>query len=203
VRRGRRRGQGGHLPERVDPRRTILGDTQRRWLLDGLDRSQARWNVLAQQVVMAELDLHPGPGRAWWSDAWDGYAADRDRILRFLWERQPANPIVLTGDIHAFLVNDLRLPGRDPDAPVVATELVGTSISSGASKSSGFRKHLRDNPHIRFFESRLRGYTRCTVIRERWYADLRVVDTVERPGAPVRTLASHVVESGRPGAEQV
>jgi phosphodiesterase/alkaline phosphatase D-like protein len=132
-------------PERVDPRRTILGDTQRRWLLDGLDRSQARWNVLAQQVVMAELHLHPGPGRAWWSDAWDGYAADRDRILRFLWERQPANPMVLTGDIHAFLVNDLQLPNRGPDAPVVATELVGTSISSGASKSSGFRKHLRDN----------------------------------------------------------
>jgi alkaline phosphatase D len=68
-------------PERVDPGCTILGSHQRRWLLDGLDRSQARWNVLAQQVVMAELDLHPGPGRAWWSDAWDGYAADRDRIL--------------------------------------------------------------------------------------------------------------------------
>ena len=86
---------------------------------------------------------------------------------------------------------------------MVATELVGTSISSGASKSSGFRKHLRDNPNIRFVESRLRGYTRCTVIRDCWYADLRVVDTIERPGAPVRTLASYVVESGRPGAEQV
>jgi alkaline phosphatase D len=101
-------------PERVDPRRTILGDTQRRWLLRGLDRSQARWNVLAQQVVMAERDLHPGEGRSWWSDAWDGHAADRDRILRFLWERQPANPVVLTGDIHSFSVNDLRLPGSRP-----------------------------------------------------------------------------------------
>jgi alkaline phosphatase D len=199
-------GGGGRVvtcPERVDPRRTILGDHQRRWLLRGLDRSGARWNVLAQQVVMAELDLHPGPGRAWWSDAWDGYAADRDRILRFLWERQPANPIVLTGDIHAFFVNDLRLPGRGPDAPVVATELVGTSISSGASKSTGFSRHLRDNPHVRFFESRLRGYTRCTVIRDRWYADLRVVNTVERRGGQVRTLARFVVENDRPGAEQV
>jgi phosphodiesterase/alkaline phosphatase D-like protein len=44
---------------------------------------------------------------------------------------------------------------------------------------------------------------RCTVIRDRWYADLRVVDTVERSGTPVRILASYVVESGRPGAEQV
>jgi alkaline phosphatase D len=105
-------------PDRVDPRRAILGAQQRRWLLRGLDRSAARWNVLAQQVVMAELDLHPGPGRSWWSDAWDGYAADRQRILRALWERQPANPIVLTGDIHAFFVNDLRLSNRDPGSPV-------------------------------------------------------------------------------------
>jgi hypothetical protein len=41
------------------------------------------------------------------------------------------------------------------------------------------------------------------VIRDRWYADLRVVDTVERRGAPVRTLARFVVETNRPGAEQV
>ena len=87
---------------------------------------------------------------------------------------------------------------------MVATELVGTSISSGASKSTGFSKHLRDNPHVRFFESRLRGYTRCTVIRDRWYADLRVVDTVELgAGVQVRTLARFVVENDRPGAEQV
>jgi alkaline phosphatase D len=132
------KGGGGVVtcPERVDPRRTILGDRQRRWLLRGLDRSAARWNVLAQQVVMAELDLHPGPGRSWWSDAWDGYAADRQRILRALWERQPANPIVLTGDIHSFFVNDLRLSNHDPGSPTVATEFVGTSISSGPASSS-------------------------------------------------------------------
>jgi hypothetical protein len=133
-------------PERVDPRRTILGAEQRRWLLRGLDRSRARWNVLAQQVVMAELDIRPGPGRSWWSEAWDGYAADRDRLLRFLWERQPANPVVLTGDIHAYMVNDLKVDNRRPDAPVVATELVGTSISSSAGKFESFVKYLRDNP---------------------------------------------------------
>jgi alkaline phosphatase D len=189
-------------PERTDKRRTILGDTQRRWLLDGLDRSQARWNVIAQQVVMAELDVTPGPGRSWGSDAWDGYAADRGRVLRHLWERQPANPVVLTGDVHSYFVNDLRLSNRDPDAPVVATELVGTSISSGAGSYHRSRRRLRDNPHVRFFDNRWRGYLRSTVIRERWYADLLALRTAERPGAPMRTLASFVIENGRPGAQR-
>jgi alkaline phosphatase D len=189
-------------PERVDPRRTILGSHQRRWLLDGLDRAQARWNVLAQQVVMAELDLHPGAGRAWWSDAWDGYAADRDRILRFLWARQPANPVVLTGDIHAFLVNDLQLPGRGPDRPVVATELVGTSISSGASKSSGFRRHLADNPTSASSRAACAATpaARCcasagTPTSGSWTRS----SARERRSAP---WPATFVETGRPGAEQ-
>jgi alkaline phosphatase D len=152
---------------------------------------------------MAELDIHAGPGRSWWSEAWDGYAADRNRLLRFLWGRQPSNPVVLTGDIHSYLVSDLKVDNRRPDAPVVATELVGTSISSSAGGYEPFAKYLRDNPHIRFFDNRRRGYTRCTVIRQRWYTDLRVVDTVKRPGAGVRTLASFVVQDGRPGAERV
>jgi alkaline phosphatase D len=75
--------------ERLDPRRSLLGDQQRRWLLAGLERSRACWNVIAQQLLMAELELQPGPGLAYGSDGWDGYAADRTRILRFLQARRP------------------------------------------------------------------------------------------------------------------
>jgi alkaline phosphatase D len=64
---------------------------------------------------------------------------------------------VLSGDIHSFFVNDLRLDNRREHAPVLATEFVGTSITSGAGKYGAFARHLPDNPHIRFFESRLRG----------------------------------------------
>jgi len=196
-------GQVVTCAERSDPRRSILGRDQRRWLLAGLDRSQARWNVLAQQVLMAEVDLRAGPGRAWWSDAWDGYAADRARLLRFLDVRRAANPVVLSGDIHSFFVNDLKLDNRRADAPVLATEFVGTSITSGAGKYGAFARHLPENPHIRFFESRLRGYARCTVIRQRWYTDLRVIDSILRRDAGVRTLARFVVEAGRPGAHRL
>ena len=52
-------------------------------------------------------------------------------LLEFLAARQPSNPVVLTGDIHSNWVNDLKVDFRDANAPVVATEFVGTSISSG------------------------------------------------------------------------
>jgi alkaline phosphatase D len=188
--------------ERLDPRRTLLGTEQRRWLLAGLARSQARWNVIAQQLLMAELDLQPGRGRAYGSDGWDGYAGDRAHLLRFLAARRPSNPIVLGGDMHSFWVNDLKLDNHRPGAATLASEFVGTSVSSPGPSYEPLSACLADNPHVRFFDSRWRGYLRCLADRGRWSTDLRVVETVERPSAPVRTLASFVVPDGRPGPQR-
>jgi alkaline phosphatase D len=110
--------------------------------------------------------------------------------------------VVVGGDMHSFWVNDLKVDNRRPDLPVVASEFVGTSITSAGVPYEQFRRCLPDNPHVRFFESRLRGYVRCTVDRRRWRSDLRVVDTVQRPGAPVRTLATFVVDDGHPGPQR-
>ena len=188
--------------ERLDPGRTLLGTGQRRWLLAGLDRSGARWNVIAQQLLMAELDMQPGRGLAYGSDGWDGYAGDRDRILRFLQARRPSNPIVLGGDMHSFWVNELKLDNHQPGTATLASEFVGTSVSSSGPPYEAFSACLVDNPHVRFFDSRWRGYLRCLVDHRGWRTDLRVVDTVERPDAPVRTLASFVVPDGRPGPQR-
>ena len=63
-------------------------------------------------------------------DKWDGYPADRARLMTFLHDRRPSNPIVLTGDLHTNWVNDLKLDFDRPASPVVGTEFAGTSISS-------------------------------------------------------------------------
>jgi alkaline phosphatase D len=188
--------------ERLDPSRTLLGTEQRRWLLAGLARSRARWNVIAQQLLMAELDLQPGRGRAYGSDGWDGYAGDRARILRFLAARRPSNPVVLGGDMHAFWVNDLKADNHRSGAATLASEFVGTSVSSPGPPYEPLRACLADNPHVRFFDSRWRGYLRCLVDHRGWSTDLRVVSTVQRPVASVRTLASFVVPDGRPGPQR-
>jgi alkaline phosphatase D len=187
--------------ERWDPARTMLGDAQERWLLDGLAGSRVRWNVIAQQLLMAEWDSLPGPGERTWSDGWSGYAASRDRILSFMGEHGTTNPVVISGDIHTFWVADLHADARDPRSPVVASELVGTSISSRPSTSHRrWHKQLSDSPHLKYLEGSYRGYARVELDRSRWHTDLRVIDDVRRRDANVSTLASFVIEDGLPGA---
>ena len=191
--------------EALDARNTLLGDRQARWLRAQLLASTATWNVLAQQVMMGMVGFR-GDDEAepsYSMDQWPGYAADRDRLLRFLADRGVPNPVVLTGDIHANWVNDLRLDDHEPETPVVATEFVGTSITSGGdgrAESPGTDRLLAENPGVRYFNAQ-RGYVRCEVTPESWTSDYRVVEAVTTPGAPIATKASFVVESGRPGVQ--
>jgi alkaline phosphatase D len=162
--------------------------------------------VIAQQVMMAELDHKIGEGEVYWTDAWDVYPALRDRILRHIAEREIQNPVVVTGDWHSTFVNDLMVDFKDPDAPTIATELVGTSISTnGDDEDYGpyYGPMVPENPHIMFFDGDRRGFVRCELDRARWRTDLRMVTTVSRPDAPAYTLASFVVEIGEPGAQQI
>ena len=73
---------------------TMLGEVQEQWLVDGLDRSSSRWNVLAQQVLMARVDRAPGEAERISMDQWSGYEAPRRRLMEFLATRRPANPVV-------------------------------------------------------------------------------------------------------------
>jgi alkaline phosphatase D len=194
-------GMKANCAEAANPAATILGAAQRKWLLDGLAASRARWNVIGTQVPIAPLGRVVEGQLELSMDKWSGYQADRDRLLAFLHERRIANPISIVGDVHVNWLAELRTRYDDTSAPVVGTEFVGTSISSGGDGSDAAPANdstLSANPHVKFF-NRQRGYVRCHVTPERWTADYRVVPFVTRPGAPITTRASFVVEDGRPG----
>lgn len=186
-------------PAVLDPQGTLLGARQRDWLLSGLTASPAAWNILAQQVMMAQVDFAAGPDEAVSMDKWTGYEFERRRVLRHLRDARAANPVVLTGDIHCNWANEIS-PGPDAsDATPVAVEFVGTSISSGGDggeKRASTDAVLAENPGVKFFNDE-RGYVRCEVTPRAWRTDYRTVAYVSRPGAPVLTRASFVVESGR------
>jgi alkaline phosphatase D len=192
-------------PGQADPSATLLGPSQERWLFDALVRSKGHWNVLPQQVMMAKVDQMPGPEERYSMDQWSGYDACRTRLIEFFATRKPSNPVVLTGDIHSNWVNDLKVDFRDADAPAVATEFVGTSITSGGDgvdQTARMKDVLAENPFVKF-QSSQRGYVSCAVTPKTWHADYQVLDYVSRPGAPRKTRASFRVTSGRPGAERL
>ncbi|MBA2426268.1 MAG: alkaline phosphatase D family protein [Actinobacteria bacterium] len=199
-------GETPRCAEALDPSVTMTGPPQERWLLNGLERDERKWNIIAQQVLMAELDHKEGPGKIFWNDSWDGYPLARARILRHLESRNINNPVVITGDWHSTFVNDLLLNFNKPESEPVATEFVGTSISTnGDAEVYGpyYGPFIPFNEHIKFFDGDRRGYVRCTVDQDQWVSDLRMVTTVSRRDAPVYTLASFAVENGRAGAHRI
>ena len=99
---------------------------------------------------------------------------------------------------------DLHTDFDDLTSPVVATELVGTSISSngdGQDMTAGGERRLSDNPHIKFYNGQ-RGYVTAEVTPDLWTSEFKIVPVVTEPGAAIETRATFVVENGRPGAQE-
>ncbi|WAZ21344.1 alkaline phosphatase D family protein [Streptomyces cinnabarinus] len=196
-------GDGAKVPgpEVDDPARTMTGETQERWLLDGWQDSRALWNVVPQQVVFSQrkFDLTE-PSRVS-MDAWDGYRASRRRILDGAEAAGVANLMVLTGDVHVGYAFDIKDDFDDPASRIRGTEIVATSVASGrdgADKPANWDTYMTANPHLKFYNGR-RGYVTVELGEELARADFKTVPYVTTPGAPVTTAASFVTEAGEPG----
>ena len=191
-------------PEQLDPNGSLMGAAQRDWLFDGLVRSGAGWNVLAQQVMTARVDRKPGDGVLVSMDQWPGYEFERRRLLKHLHDRKILNAVALAGDIHTNWANDLIADFDGLDGRVVGTEFVGTSISSGGDgleKPKDLDLILKDNPFVKFHNAE-RGYLSCEAAAGIFLTNYRTVPYVVKPGAPVTTRASFLVEQGKPGVKR-
>jgi alkaline phosphatase D len=181
---------------------TLTGEDQERWLAAGLTGSPARWNVIAQQVMMSRT-LFPNPTLVppvlANLDQWDGYAPQRRRLLGLVADRKVANPVVLAGDIHSTWFSELKLDFDRPESPSVAVEFTATSVSSDFPIAFDAPIKAANpflNPHVKYFDGSKRGYLRVAVDHDSWRTDVRTVDTIAVRQAPVRTSASFVVEAG-------
>ena len=187
---------------------TLTGSAQDQWLDAGLTGSNARWNVIAQQVMMSQIRFpnfldaaHPLPPIAN-LDQWDGYDPARTRLLKFLAARKVPNPVVLAGDIHSSWFSDLRINRDDLTSKPVAVEFTATSISSDFP--AAFDAPLKQanptlNPHVRYFDGSVHGYLRFDINRERWLTQARTVASIATRQSPVTTTASWATVAGSPG----
>ncbi|AZF20588.1 Alkaline phosphatase D [Pseudomonas sp. R4-35-07] len=110
------------------------------------------------------------------------------------------NPVFWGGDIHSFWATDLHADANDPDSAIVATEFVGSSVTSDGPPYEAFMKILPLNPHVKFFDSRQRGYVSVEVDAQQMLTHFRVISDPRDPAATVSALQSFVVEPGRAGA---
>ncbi|KPH98372.1 Alkaline phosphatase [Actinobacteria bacterium OK074] len=200
-------GDGAQLPGPVvdDPARTITGDAQERWLLDGWRRSRALWNVVPQQVTFSQRKLDLNAVAKVSMDAWDGYRASRGRVLAGVKSAGVANFMVLTGDVHVGYAFDIKDDFDDPGSRVLGTEVVASSISSGrdgVARPANWATYLAANPHLKFYDGR-RGYATVGLGREAARVDFKVVPYVTAPGGALSTVASFVAEVGDPGLKGV
>jgi alkaline phosphatase D len=188
--------------EALNPDRTMLGDTQERWLYDGFQSVRARWTVLGQQVMVMRHDRDPNPAVfAASMDKWDGAVAARDRLFAAVEGAKLPNLVVLTGDIHNHWAGELKKDFDDPGSATLGVEFVATSISSGGDgfdTNDASQAGLAQNPHMKFFNNQ-HGYVRHVVTPDRWQADFQVLDRVSRHDGQMSTRKSFVVEHGRNG----
>lgn len=184
--------------------RTLLGAEQERWLFDRLGRSTARWNVIAQQVLMMDLDMSraaESSKRLTAMDTWGGYPVARERLLKHLQERKLTNAVVLTGDAHQHFAGDVL---RTPDGAPVAAEFLVTSATSGGDGLGllpGNEEILRRNPSLRRLEDK-RGYGICSVTHDQWTTELVSFSQVTSVQMPASSVARFIVEPGRAGIVQ-
>ncbi len=205
----------------ADPSRQLLDAAQEAWLTDRLRTTPARWKLLGQGVMFAQLKAvaaanAAGGGVFLNADQWDGYQPARNRIYEVLKgdavHAPVGNVVVLTGDIHSSWAADLT---QDPNNPVLATggydpatgagsravEFVGTSVSSPGVDSdtdgaiAGFLRSV--NPHFKYINLHRRGYMLLDVTRQRAVCEWWHVDTAASPSNNESFAMAFEVQHGR------
>lgn len=99
----------GCLEAISDPSRTMLGAAQFTAFTNAIKASRATWKIIMNEVPLMQFYALP-------YDRWEGYAAERARLLAEL--AGVRNVVVLTTDLHGHLIGEIRTSTFEPPGPV-------------------------------------------------------------------------------------
>ena len=187
-----------------DSARTLMGAKQEPWLADAFRRSTgrgAKWQVLAQQVVMGSLAF-PDEAASWGftsdraktqlaaskvglpfnMDDWDGYPAARARLLTSA-ANANANLVVLSGDSHNAWAFDHQVRGTP-----VGVEFGGQSVTSPGFEHSVSavapaqlaQELIGRNPALKWADTSRRGYVTVELTPSYATGEWMFMETVTR-----------------------
>ncbi len=205
------------------PTRSMLGTAQLTWLQNRLRTSQARWKIIGNQVIFAPVQTRQlvtiNPLYAvlqdGFLDSWNGYPAERRRIMETLRQNNIQNTVVLTGDFHTSFAFDI--PANEDQVGYdstnarssIAVEFVTPSITSSNFDEAGLTALLgpnflstliadvgRVNPINKASDLVNHGYFVLDVLPERVQADYFFVDSVRIPSNNEFRWRSFTVQNG-------
>jgi alkaline phosphatase D len=191
----------------ADPRRTLLGAEQEKWLSETLRSSQGagtQWRILGQQILFTPLTmpsmtvLRP--------DVWDGYPGARERVFDMIDNDRITDLAILTGDIHSSWALDVaRNPWSAYDAKTAmgsrGIEIVTPAVSSPPMFSSPAQREVATMlrplaQHLKFLEGDSRGYVLLDITPKTLIADWYFVPTVTERTERESRAARFVCERG-------
>jgi alkaline phosphatase D len=152
--------------------RSMLGKEQYNWLVDNLKKSKEVWKVLGNQVIFSDVNIEPvyGPSFPKNMDAWDGYPAEKRRLLTAIRDNKIKDIVFVSGDTHcswAFEV-PFNMNSYNPRMSdnTVAVEFGTPGLTSANLDESrtveevleAEKKILGANKHLKYADFRNQGY---------------------------------------------
>ena len=183
--------------------RKLIGDEQFEWLKTEMESSSAQYKILGQQVMFSPLRIAGVPIN---TDQWDGYQAERNRVLDCVKSASNIdNFVVLTGDIHTSWAMDIPDVLYDPVLKTgsLGVEFVATSVTSpGLDLPLAAEAIMLNNVHMRYVDLVKKGYMIINIdsnaIQAEWYyTDITEITEIGEFGAAYKSVSgSKFVEEG-------
>ncbi len=177
----------------TDTNRTMLGAAQLEWYKQQLSASTAKWKLIGNQVMFAPLKLF---GQALNQDQWDGYPAERNKIIRYISSNHINNVAILTGDIHTSWANDVPHPDSTYSSTTghgsAMVEFVCTSVTSSSFITFPVSGSIISGliPHVKYADLAKRGYLLFDVTNQKVQGDWVYMNTITSRTFTSSTAAS-------------
>ncbi len=186
----------------ADPSRSMLGTAQEQWFTEGLTRSTKRWKLVAQSTQMSSSGVNTPLGRSAFTDGWDGYPQARAKLLDTVAQAGLQNVVVLGGDVHMNVAAQLRVQPNDERSPVVASEIVTTSVTSRGLGEKLLAQIRDSNPDILHARSDERGYTLLDIKPEGMRAEFMTTPNPAQAQGVFKAQAQWLVRAGVAGLQK-
>ncbi|KAJ7273638.1 PhoD-like phosphatase-domain-containing protein [Mycena haematopus] len=193
--------------------RSLMGAAQEKWFEETLIQSKERgaiWRIVGQQIVFTQLLL--GGAFAKQQDDWDGYRANRQRVLDNLYRNEITNTIILSGDSHANWVSDLAHPNDTTTYNpltgdgAIGVEFAGTAVTSPSAFGVNAPPAATDpvsalfvagNPDLQWSEGSFRGFFTLTIDAKEVNATYYAMSDISTPNLEAFVSAVFNVKAGK------